>query len=162
MKRLLILRHAKAEKSDGRLPDRERPLTGHGRHDAEGVGRRLAHQDVRPDLIVSSPATRARQTAEVVATELAYPEEAIRLDERVYEAEVTDLLHVVRETSDDTGVILLVGHNPAMAELAAQLTSGAVEHMPTAALACVDVETTHWRQIEPGKGSLVFLETPRG
>ncbi|MBE0617968.1 MAG: histidine phosphatase family protein, partial [Proteobacteria bacterium] len=84
MKRLTLVRHAKSGHKDGSLPDFERPLSRRGKEDAPEMGRRLAARGVLPDALVTSPAKRARKTAEKIARALDFPEEAIREDSRVY------------------------------------------------------------------------------
>ena len=72
MKTLFLIRHAKSSWDDTALPDKDRPLADRGRRDAPKMGKRLAKRDVKPDLILSSPARRALTTAEIVAKKLDY------------------------------------------------------------------------------------------
>jgi len=104
--RLLLIRHAKTGQGS---PDRDRRLTDRGERDAREIGKWLSSQGVVPDLVVVSPAMRARQTWEL--TELDRPAKA---DERVYDNTVGDLLAVVAETDESVGTLAIVGHNPSI------------------------------------------------
>ena len=152
MKRLLLLRHAKSSWDDPRLADFDRPLNERGRRAAPLMGRYLREQEIRPDLILCSPAARARQTAELVAgaAGLAAP---LRFDERIYEATAARLLEVVSQAGEGAGEILLVGHNPGMEELLELLTSES-RRMPTAALARIRLDTDEWAGLAPRAGRL--------
>jgi phosphohistidine phosphatase len=111
---LILIRHSKTE--DGTI-DVQRALTSRGRADAAAVGRLLGAAGVRPDLAVVSPASRARQTWELAQAVLAEPVEVV-VDERIYQNEVGVLRQVVAETGADVGCLVLVGHNPSVAEFA--------------------------------------------
>jgi phosphohistidine phosphatase len=111
--RLALVRHAKAER-DG-PSDAERRLASPGRADAAAVGRWLASQLIAPDRVVVSPTLRTRETWEL--TGIGSP--PADLDERIYDNTAEDLLAVMRDTPPDVHTLLLVGHNPSIATLAA-------------------------------------------
>ena len=135
MKTLFLLRHAKSSWKDQALADFERPLNDRGRKAAELIGNFIAKQNVTIDLVISSPAVRARQTIDLVLkTARRSPE--LRFDQRVYEATPTRLLEITSQIEDDRKSVLLVGHNPGMEELLTLLV-GIEQHMPTASLAKV-------------------------
>ncbi len=100
MKRVYLVRHAKSDWKRIGLADRDRPLNKRGKRDAPVMGQRLAARGVKPDLIVTSPAKRARKTAKVFAKELGYPKDEIVVEERVYEGGVEDLWDIIRGTDD--------------------------------------------------------------
>src|SRR5207302_4503921 len=95
MKTLFLIRHAKSSWNDTALPDKDRPLSDRGRRDAPKMGKRLAKRDVKPDLILSSPARRALTTAEIIAKKLDYKLKEIVADDRLYASAVHDLLNVI-------------------------------------------------------------------
>lgn len=156
---LLVLRHAKAAHEPG-LPDEDRPLTGRGRRDAAAAGQWLRQAGLRPDLVLCSPARRTRETWEHVGAALAGAGEggsdggevAVEFDQRLYGAGAAGLLGVVRETSEGTGRLLLIGHNPAVHELVSDLT-GECDSFPTAALAVIGLPGS-WLDAAPGAGTL--------
>lgn len=161
MKRLIILRHAKAEKDAPRHADFERKLSGRGESDAAEMGRRLAHRGVHPEEIVSSPARRALETAKIVARELDFPWGAIRLSKRAYLADPETLLAIVQACPDEVETLFLVGHNPGVSELAHLLVRRFAEELPTCAAVAIDCAADTWGGIRPACGSLRWYEMPR-
>jgi phosphohistidine phosphatase len=109
---LVIMRHAKAANPE-RVADMERPLTERGHADAAAAGPWLRQHGYRPDLVLCSPATRARQTWQA----LALPGADVRFERSLYAATVLDLLDRLAEVEDEVRVVLLVGHNPALSQL---------------------------------------------
>jgi len=159
MKTLLLLRHAKSSWKNPDLPDFERPLNGRGKKAAPLVGRYLRSQKIKLDLILCSPAERARQTVALVSEAANFLGD-LRYDERIYEATAGTLLEVISQTEDDVGVLLLVGHNPGLEELLVRLT-GEARRMPTAALAAITIETVRWSKVTEPKGQLKWLVNPK-
>ena len=118
MKLLTLLRHAKSSWDNPGMADYDRPLNDRGRRDAPFVGQFFQQVGLTPDLIVSSPARRARQTCDLFAQEAGY-NTRIRWEEDIYAASSDALLAVVRSLRDDAGHVLMVGHNPGFEDLAA-------------------------------------------
>jgi len=152
MKTLFLLRHAKSSWKDEDLADFERPLNDRGRKAAELIGNFIAKQNVTIDLVISSPAVRARETIELVLRASKRSPE-LRFDQRVYEASPTRLLEITSQIEEDRKSVLLVGHNPGMEELLALLV-GVEQHMPTASLAQVVLGSKKWDKILGEKGVL--------
>jgi len=159
MKTLLLLRHAKSSWNDPDLQDFERPLNQRGRKAAPLIGRFMLQEGLVPDLILSSPAERARQTIALIV-EAAHLEGELRYDERIYEASAESLLEVVSGAEDRFAILLLVGHNPGMEDLLL-LLSGETVRMPTAALAAITFDTEKWIKVNERKGQLQSLTTPK-
>src|SRR5262245_60955763 len=128
MKTLFLLRHAKSQRKDETLPDFERPLNRRGERAAEAVGRHLRTHARVPDLILSSPAVRTRETVELVVKAARWATE-VRYDQRIYAADGMRLADVVAQIENDRKVALIVGHNPAIEELLLLLT-GRTEEVP--------------------------------
>ena len=162
MKRLTLLRHAKAGHKDGSVPDFERPLTCRGKEDAVEMGRRLAARGCAPDAAVTSPARRARKTAQAALRALGTPEGGLREDGRIYDADVETLLEVVRGLDDAWAHVLLVGHNPGFTDLANRLGGLALGNLPTAGAVCLDLPGATWEEAARGPGTPVFVESPQG
>jgi phosphohistidine phosphatase len=164
MKSLTLIRHGKAERPEGYPLDFDRPLTDRGHKDASRISAVLAEIEPSVDLLVSSPTARTRQTAERIAHALPYAKPVI-WEERIYEASAEELLAVLSNTPQDIQHLLLVGHNPGMEELATGLMAGTTTspnvHMPTAALAHLQLEIFWWNQIRWGCGQLHLLVTPK-
>jgi phosphohistidine phosphatase len=153
---LILLRHAKSDWS-GDEADLDRPLGKRGRRQAPDAGQWLASSIERVDLVVVSPACRARSTWELVAAELDAPP-PMRVDDRVYAASDSELLDVVRELPDDVNTVVLVGHNPELEGLVSLLTGESVP-MPTSALAVIDLPGP-WSSAGRGFGVLRVAGRP--
>jgi len=151
---LVLLRHGKSD-WDAPVPDRQRPLGPRGRRQAGEAGVWLAARGPALDLAVVSPATRARQTWERVASALPAPV-PVRWEERAYTFEGAALRDLVRDW-DQPSAVLLVGHNPALEELVDQLTGAAVR-MRTSALAVVTLQA--WADAGDRSGRLVAHGRP--
>ncbi len=163
-RRLVLLRHAKSDWPD--VADHERPLAKRGRRDSPTVGRWLGRSGYVPDAVVCSTARRARETWELAAAGLAdaVPGAApqVRYEPRVYEATVLGLLMLVREFPDDQHTVLLVGHNPGLAELAVGLAAPPPQPpsaFPTAAVAVLGVAGS-WAETGPGEARLLAFAVP--
>jgi phosphohistidine phosphatase len=156
-RRLIVMRHAKAAELPGG-PDFERPLTDRGRRDAAAAGRWLRAGGLVPDAVLCSPARRTRQTWAAVAAELG-TEVSCRLDEALYGAQAGDLAEIIGQSSPAVATLLLVGHNPAAAQLA-QDTTGEPLEFPTAAIAVARLAGP-WAAAVGGPGELAAYWTPR-
>jgi phosphohistidine phosphatase len=162
VKRLTLLRHAKSSWADDRLADQDRPLSKRGFADAPVMAERLVARGLKPELILSSPAERARQTAEFVASAFRPSSPAIRQDPAIYLATPGELLRVLAAVSDQINELVLVGHNPGMTELAnLMLPDLALTNLPTAGAVAIDCDTDSWREIDAAGFSLRFYDYPK-
>jgi len=159
MKTLMLLRHAKSDWSDQSLRDLDRPLGDRGKRDAPRIGKAIKKRGWIPDLIISSPAVRARQTIEAVTTSAGLVP-TIQFDEGIYGASAGELMKLIRRLPDASDCALLVGHNPTFEQVLARLT-GTGEHMPTAAIACIEFQVEHWEDVDDGQGKLSGFVTPK-
>lgn len=159
MKTLYVLRHAKSSWENQNQTDFERPLNERGKKAAPKMGRLMKNKNLVPDLIVSSPAVRAKTTAELVK-EAANFDAEIRFEPRIYEATVGDLLEVLQETPEQCEKLLILGHNPGFEYLVGNLT-GELREMPTAALAEIELEIESWQEIRPACGKLRNFFKPK-
>jgi len=160
MKTLLLLRHGKAEAS---APggDHERALKKKGRNDSASVGTHLASMGKVPDLVVSSDARRAEETARLAAEAAGYKAH-LKLEPDIYAADLDTLLDVVHKLPDKANSVLMVGHNPGFEELAAALASEGTQppHLATCGLAILEFSTDHWKSARPGSGHLAGVYNP--
>ena len=160
MKTLLVLRHAKSSWANRSLSDFDRPLNERGRHDAPRMGRWLKHQDLTPELIISSAAERALTTAELVALASGYDEE-LAVTRRLYLASSGTYIAALREVADSYSRVMVVGHNPGMEDLVEALT-GLTTGMPTAAVAYIELSLTAWAALtDDESGALRHHWVPR-
>jgi phosphohistidine phosphatase len=161
MKTLMLLRHAKSSWKDSDVEDHERPLSKRGKKTAPVMGRLLKKEGLLPDLILSSTAVRARETAKAVAKNASY-KGPIELLSSLYLATAGKLLSEASSCAPDSvGRLLLVGHNPGMEDLV-EILSGRREALPTAALAVFEVGVDRWGQLELGvETKLVKIYRPK-
>jgi len=160
MKTLFLVRHAKSSWDEPGLPDRDRPLADRGKRDVVKMGDRLAERGVKPYLILSSPAARALATAEAIATRLDYKRKDIVVNGRLYACQADDLLDVIQELGDKPKQVMLVGHNPELADLAHRLSNDVTE-MQTCAIAEFSFDVKSWSDIGNAKPKLVALDYPK-
>jgi phosphohistidine phosphatase len=161
MKTLLILRHAKTQ-SDVPAGDHARELTERGHRNAMAMGAHIHNLIGTPDAIITSDATRARQTAEIVASAVDFAA-PLTVEPRIYAADLDTLLAVVRRIPDKVRTAIIVGHNPGFEELAAAL-AGNPEHgvrLPTSGLAVLEFGVERWDSVRAGTGRLREVTTPR-
>ncbi len=159
MKTLFVLRHAKSSWDNPDWSDFERPLNSRGLDAARFIGSLIYERKLAPQIIVSSPAKRAKQTA-VLVKEIAEIPKAVAFDERIYEASPLTLFNLIREFDEKYESILIVGHNPGFENLVRVLTGEPVQ-MPTAALAKIILDVEKWGELESGGGELEFLIRPK-
>lgn len=160
MKTLYLLRHAKSSWDDASLPDRDRPLEARGERDAARMSKRWSQGNKKPDLIMSSPAARSTTTAKVFAHDLDYKTRNIWIDDRLYDATEASLIAVIEALDDKLDRVMLVGHNPGLAELAHHFDSG-ITHMPTCALAECRFEAMSWVGIGRTRPARTIFDSPK-
>ena len=172
MKRLYILRHAKAQQGEPGQDDHARALTLRGVADAEAMARYLRKSGARIDRVLVSTSARTVQTADLVLRELETPPRADYRD-GLYLAEPGKILGMIQTLPVRTSALMVIGHNPGLEELAAMLAREPVrrkererrdvleEKFPTAALAVLEFDADRWREIKPGEGKLVDFVRPK-
>jgi phosphohistidine phosphatase len=162
MKTLLLLRHAKSSWRDPTLADHDRPLNKRGIHDAPRMGELLRHEDLVPDLILSSTAVRAKKTAELVAKACKYKGE-ISLNRSMYTSEVAGYFKILEGLSDRHNTVLLVGHSPSVEQTIEMVTNSLDILMPTCALAHIRLLIEDWAELnrQKIKGQLVNVWRPK-
>jgi phosphohistidine phosphatase len=158
MKTLYVLRHAKSDWNDASLTDFERPLNERGVHAAQKMGAFMQQRGIVPDLIISSPARRARETAQIIKDAAVIAAE-IHFEPRIYEAGMGDLMEIVSQVENDCEKLLIVGHNPGFEQLV-EILSGELQPMPTAALAEIELPIENWSETMRG-GKLKNLFKPK-
>jgi phosphohistidine phosphatase len=168
MRRLLLLRHAKAERSDPGMQDLSRVLMERGRKDAAKIGAYMAGHALVPDRVVLSPAVRTRETWEYTATAFK-PAPAAMSAERLYDATPHDIIGVVTDCPASAHALMLIGHNPGLHEAAVMLiASGDIdtrerlrEGLPTSGLVVIDFAFDDWSKLHPQSGRLARFVSPK-
>ncbi|MGA9856895.1 MAG: histidine phosphatase family protein [Solirubrobacteraceae bacterium] len=158
-KRLLLLRHAKSSWDDPSLADHDRPLAPRGRKAGKRIRAYLRREQVDVALVLCSSARRARETLDLVA-----PPGAIRIEPELYGAAAEELLERLRHVPDEIDAVMLIGHEPAIRELAITLVGDGSEladrKFPTAALATLTFSGP-WGALAPEHAQLVAFISPR-
>lgn len=158
-KHLLLLRHAKSSWDDPTLDDHERPLAPRGRKAARLIAAHLRDNHVQVSLVLCSSAQRARDTLELVQ-----PPGQVLIERGLYDASAQQLLERLREVPDEHDAVMLVGHNPAIEDLAGALTGDAAElagqKFPTGALATLTFSGP-WAGLAPDAAALESFVRPR-
>lgn len=153
MKNLTLFRHAKTERNSSTGRDFDRRLDERGERDAPKMGEEIRRLGLDFDLVLSSPAARAAETAELAGL-------SPRFDERIYDASVGELLSIVEQADNQLQRLMLVGHNPGFERLASRLVGSNVE-MPTGSLVEIDLPIDSWRDAGDGSGRLIRFIKPK-
>ena len=161
MKELCLVRHAKSSWKFPKLDDFERPLNKRGRKDAPFMGKIIHQLGFSPDLIITSPASRAAMTARIFAFEVNYPLERIEYAASVYESNERNLIQLLRKLDDNISKVLLVGHNPTLTHLANDIGDCPISNLPTSGVYCVALSITSWSGIKNNSGKLKYYEFPK-
>ncbi len=161
MKTIYLLRHAKSSWDYPKLEDFERPLNNRGRRDAPLIGGVLKKLDIKPDAIISSPATRASTTARIIADYISYPLEYIYYNEIIYGASDIELFDLMKSILDTTKSAMIVGHNPGLTDLANYLTKENIVNIPTCGVFCAKIDIDNWKKLNHYGGKQEFFEYPK-
>lgn len=157
MKKLLLIRHAKATHQTGFI-DFERPLQESGLQDAAVMAARLKEKGFVPQLLVASPALRTLSTANVFSEHLSIPQP--HTNKSIYEATTIELLKVINAFPDEHNFIALVGHNPGISDLFYYLT-GQIQDVPTCAMMLIEFKSDTWAAITGDTGKLLYYDYPK-
>ncbi len=153
MKSLTLFRHAKTERDSTTGRDFDRRLIERGQQDSKRMGEEIRALGLEFDLILSSPAARAAETAELAGL-------SARLDERIYDAATSELLSIVEGVPDNASRLAMVGHNPGFERLAGKLIGQYVE-MPTGSLIEISIPVNRWAEAGDAIGRLIRFIKPK-
>lgn len=158
-KQLLLVRHGKSDWGNLDLKDFDRPLNKRGKENVPEMAERLINRGFEFDLIVSSPAKRAKTTAKFFAE--AYQVQRIQYEESIYEANSRTLLKVVNGLDDAADTIIMFGHNPGFTDFANELSEADIYNIPTAGMVLMSFPFDTWEMVSKGTGELVFFDYPK-
>lgn len=162
MKRLILVRHAKSSWADPGMADIDRPLNERGKRDAPEMGRRLLDRGLKPDLVVSSAARRARATARRLAEALGIERQEILIVERLYEASVATWLEVIAGLPAAPATVMLVGHNPGLTDLVNRLLVDArIDNVPTCGVLCAEYPVRSWSAVPASRPTAWSFDYPK-
>lgn len=163
MKSIVVLRHAKAENSDFSIKDFDRALAERGVSDTATVASRLRLDTTFvPDLIISSSANRAINTARAFAREFSYSDDAIQQERLIYTGNTGDYLDIISKVSDEVNTLIFVGHNPTISRLVSVLSGKNLGELPTCALTQFELNLSSWSKINDRiDHKIVYFDHPK-
>lgn len=161
-KTILLMRHAKSSWGDSNLKDFDRPLNSRGKKDAPKMGQLLKRLNQVPDLIVSSPAARAKATILSVIRELEVDEKTITWNDDLYYGGAGDYLDAIMNAPEDCNIVMTVGHNPMTEQTIANLSNRPFKNaVPTATIVCFEANIENWKDLRPGECTLKWVMSPK-
>ncbi|MBP6978579.1 MAG: phosphohistidine phosphatase SixA [Bacteroidales bacterium] len=160
-KSLYIVRHAKSSWDEPELADEERPLLEKGVQKTYKVIDYLNERQVTVDLILSSPAVRAYETARLIAQGIRYPVENISRIQDIYHLDTQQMLNKLTGLSDEIHSVMIVGHNPGVTQLASLLLGKQLDWLPTSAVVGIEFSTHQWQEIAGARRAVLFMIHPR-
>ena len=161
MKTLFLVRHAKSSWKDSDLHDKERPLNNRGKRDAPFMGKLLRENGIKLDLLVSSTATRAVETARFMARPLKYKASDIVFHESLYDCTINDILSVIHGIDDTFKNAMIIAHNPTITVFSNFIANAALTKFPTCGVLSVECTVESWKEVGKGSGIVRFFEYPK-
>jgi phosphohistidine phosphatase len=161
MKTLILVRHAKSSWDDPSLNDYERPLNNRGKRDAPMMADRLHERGIKLDSLVSSPARRARKTAEQFARRYKKKNGRLEFKTELYMAGDDAFNQVIEKLNDDDDCVALFSHNPGITDFANSLTDARVDNIPTCGMFAVTVEAKKWNKFRDARKDFLFFDYPK-
>jgi len=159
MKKLFIIRHAKSSWKEENLDDFDRPLKKRGKKNASYMGEMLKEKHILPDIILSSPAIRAKTTADIIAKKVNYSKD-ILFNKNIYESNEATLHNLLREFNNKNKIAFLVAHNPEL-NMLADYYVGFNENIPTCGIIEIEFDCKKWQDITPFNAKLISFEYPK-
>lgn len=144
---LAIVRHGKSTWEYGSIADFDRPLRESGIKNTIAVAHNLMEKKYIPSLIISSPANRALHTAMIMARELHYPSEKVRIDNCLYTETEEDVLALIKNTDNSIQSLFIFGHNPTFSYLSNHFLKNEIENLPTSGVALFEFSNEKWADI---------------
>jgi len=161
MKKLFLVRHAKSSWEDKKLLDHRRDLNKRGKRDAPVMGERLVARGIEVDRMISSTATRALKTAEMIAAELDHPWDELIIDERLYLASVEEILEIIHNLPGYLDQVMVFGHNPGMTDLINTLCMAYLDNLPTCGIFELTYKINVWSQIGDVAPEHIYFDYPK-
>jgi phosphohistidine phosphatase len=161
MKTIYIVRHAKSSWDRVDLTDEKRPLMDKGKKRTKKVIRYLEEKKTTIDYIISSPAVRAYETAKILAHGLKYPAEAIKIEPQLYHADGEWILEHFSMLPERCESVMIVGHNPALTDLANLLLKSPIENLPTSGVVSISFDANNWKTLPVAVPRTNFVLFPK-
>lgn len=160
MKTVCFIRHAKSSWDQAGLADIDRPLNIRGKVTAPLMAKILAERGFKPDLIISSTAKRARQTAKFFRKEYGIKKDEMQIEPLIYGGDEQAIFDILRKLPDTMDTVFLFGHNPTMNYLAALFSEDHI-HVPTCGILVVELNISSWKDVQPDHTALKHFIYPK-
>ena len=160
MKTLLLIRHAKSD-WDNILSDFDRPLNERGKHDAPIMAKKIKDRKIEIDAFVSSPAKRAKKTAELFMHEYDVKEKKLLFVPSLYEASSNDFYNAVFDLKDKFDTVAIFGHNPGITDFVNSLSCTTIDNMPTCSVYALKIKTKNWVDFKKADKDFLFFYYPK-
>ncbi|MBI9037851.1 MAG: histidine phosphatase family protein [Bacteroidales bacterium] len=161
MKTIFIVRHGKSSWDFPELSDKKRPLLKKGINRTKKIGKYLSDNNIKVDLIISSPAVRAFETARIIAKEINYPKEKIEINNSIYESNEENILVIIESLPNEINSIMIFGHNPAFTYFSNYFLEDKLDWLPTSGTVSISFQTDDWMKIVSAKRKINFVLTKR-
>lgn len=161
MKTLLLIRHAKSSWDNLGLTDFERPLNERGKHDAPAMAKRVIEKKIEIDLFVSSPAKRAKKTAEIFMHEFDAKEKKLLIVPSLYEASIDNFYDTIRNLKDKNDSVAIFAHNPGITDFINSIDCHPLYDMPTSAVFALKIKTKEWENFREAEKEFLFFDYPK-
>ena len=161
VKQLLLIRHAKSSWDDFSINDFDRPLNDRGKKDAPVMAKRLLDKAIAIDAFISSPAKRAKRTAEIIAKEYKIEKDSILFFDELYLARPSIFIDVISKTNDRYNTIAVFSHNEGITEFANSLTGTKTDNIPTCGIFAIKIKAKHWKDFETAEKEFWFFDYPK-
>ncbi len=161
MKTLLLIRHAKSSWDNAVLTDFERPLNERGKYDAPLMAKKTKDKKIEINLFVSSPATRAKKTAEIFMHEFGAKEKKLAVIDALYEASINNFYEVVQKLNNKDDTVALFAHNPGITDFINSLECSPVYDMPTCGVYAFKIKTKNWADFKNSDKEFLFFDYPK-
>ena len=161
MKTVLLIRHAKSSWGDLNLPDFDRPLNSRGKADAPKMAKRIYEKEIIIDSFISSPAKRAKKTAEIFAEQYHIKKTEILFVPDLYHANDGIFYETIANAPEKSDSLAIFSHNPGITDFANKLTTTRIDNMPTCSIFAVTADITRWSEFELAVKELYFFDFPK-
>lgn len=161
IKHLYIARHAKSSWKAPNLSDFDRPLNKRGKRDAPFLANVISKKIHNVDLIISSPAERAKVTAQTFAQFLKYPLDSIDFNDKIYFESTKSILKILKSTKSNINSVMIFGHNPDLTSLANYLSDSYIDNIPTCGVVGLEIASITWSELGESTAKQIFFEYPK-
>lgn len=155
------MRHGKSSWEDFNVADHDRELLNIGIIKTKKVADFLKSKNIKPDIILSSTATRAFETSKIVAAKLGYKEDGIKTSKNIYHAGADDIFDELFALDDSISSVMIFGHNPTFTDFVNYFKKPEIYNLPTSGVAAISFKTDKWEEIPNSKSKIEFLVTPK-